>query len=71
MEIGVSDTGIGMSKEVMEKIFDPFFTTKGQRGNGLGLSEVYGIINQHQGKIEVESTPGEGTTITIRFPIAR
>jgi len=71
VEIGVSDTGIGMSKEVMEKIFDPFFTTKGQRGNGLGLSEVYGIINQHQGKIEIESNPGEGTTVTIRFPIAQ
>jgi len=67
VEIGVSDTGIGMSREVMEKIFDPFFTTKGEKGNGLGLSEVYGIINQHNAKIDVDSTPGEGTTFIIHF----
>lgn len=68
-EIGVSDTGRGMPKEVTEKIFDPFFTTKGEEGNGLGLSEVYGIVNQHSAKIDVESTPGEGTTFLIHFPV--
>jgi len=69
VEIGIEDTGIGMSKEVQERIFDPFFTTKGEKGNGLGLSEVYGIINQHNGSIEVESTLGEGTTMLLYLPI--
>ncbi len=68
VEVGISDTGTGMSKEVMEKIFDPFFTTKGEKGNGLGLSEVYGIVNQHSAKIDVDSTQGEGTTFLIHFP---
>ncbi len=66
--IYISDTGKGMTKKVMEQIFDPFFTTKGSRGNGMGLAEVYGIINQHKGSIEVESTPGEGTTFQIQLP---
>ncbi|MCF7804102.1 MAG: hypothetical protein K9N46_12200 [Candidatus Marinimicrobia bacterium] len=68
VEVGISDTGVGMSPETIERIFDPFFTTKGEKGNGLGLSEVYGIINQHNGTIDVDSTLGEGTTFTIRFP---
>lgn len=67
IEVGVADTGVGMTNEVKENIFDPFFTTKGDKGTGLGLSEVYGIVNQHNGKIEVDSTPGEGTTIVMRF----
>jgi len=66
--ICIADTGRGMTKKVMDQIFDPFFTTKGSRGNGMGLAEVYGIINQHQGSIEVESKPGEGTTFKIRLP---
>jgi len=70
LEIGIADTGIGMTKDVREKIFDPFFTTKGDEGNGLGLSEVYGIVNQHNGSIKVESTPGEGTTMLLYFPIS-
>jgi len=68
VEIGIADTGVGMSQEVKEKIFDPFFTTKGEKGNGLGLSEVYGVINQHGAYIEVESNPGEGSTFTLYFP---
>jgi len=65
------DTGIGMSDEVKEKIFDPFFTTKGVKGTGLGMSEVYGIIRSHNGKIEVQSKVGRGTTIIISLPSAR
>jgi signal transduction histidine kinase len=69
LEVGISDTGVGMPKEVREKMFDPFFSTKGEKGNGLGLSEVYGIVNQHNGSIQVNSTPGEGTTISLFLPI--
>lgn len=66
VEISISDNGIGMSEEVRSKIFEPFFTTKptGQ-GTGLGLAMSYGIIKQHHGSIECESTPGFGAAFTI------
>ena len=65
----VSDTGDGMTSEVMESIFDPFFSTK-QTGTGLGLSATLGIIHAHQGGIRVDSRPGEGTTFSIYLPVA-
>ncbi len=71
MEIKVSDTGCGIQKKHLKNIFEPFFTTKEEgKGVGLGLSVVYGIVTRHQGTIEVESEPGEGTTFTIHLPLA-
>src|SRR2546430_16302666 len=65
----VSDTGCGMSPEVCAHIFDPFFTTKGLAvASGLGLSTVYGIVQQHGGTIEVSSKPGSGSTFLVTLP---
>ncbi len=73
----MTDTGTGIAPEHIARIYDPFFTTKttqeeGQkRGTGLGLSVTYGIIQEHAGKIRVESHPGEGTTFYLDFPLTR
>jgi CheY-like chemotaxis protein len=64
----VSDTGQGMSPEVKRRLFDPFFTTKGEKGNGLGMSIVYGIIRRHGGDIEVLSEADEGTMFRVQLP---
>ncbi len=69
VRITVSDTGIGMNEETRKRIFEPFFTTKGgDRGVGLGLASVYGIIENHGGTIHVESQVGLGTTFTLLLP---
>lgn len=66
----VSDTGEGMSPEVMSRIFEPFFTTKGPgKGTGLGLSQVYGFVRQSGGEVHVRSTPGEGSRFTMYLPV--
>jgi signal transduction histidine kinase len=68
--IEIADTGVGIPKEIQSRIFDPFFTTKQiGSGTGLGLSLSYGIIQKHNGQIEVHSEPGQGTTFRITLPI--
>ncbi|MDH5695854.1 MAG: ATP-binding protein [Dehalococcoidia bacterium] len=70
LKIEVQDTGCGISPENMRKLFTPFFTTKGEgKGVGLGLAVAYGIIQRHQGRIEVQSKEAEGTTFTIFIPL--
>jgi PAS domain S-box-containing protein len=72
VEVEVVDSGVGISREHLNRIFDPFFTTKmSGRGTGLGLSVSYGIIKEHAGKIDVRSTPGRGTSFRLEFPVSR
>jgi two-component system, NtrC family, sensor kinase len=77
VSVTISDTGAGIPQEHIHRIYDPFFTTKsapreGQgKGTGLGLSVTYGIIQEHAGKIRVESRPGQGTTFYLDFPLMR
>jgi len=71
--VTVSDTGIGISSEHMEKIFEPFYTKKmmGRSGTGLGMTVVWGTVKDHKGYVDVQSTKGEGTTFTLYFPVTR
>ncbi|MCG8618359.1 MAG: ATP-binding protein [Desulfobacterales bacterium] len=70
IKIEIQDTGIGIKQKYREKIFDPYFTTKAVgKGTGMGLSVVHGIVKNHNGHISVESQAGNGTTITIFFPV--
>jgi len=66
--IEVSDTGEGMDEETQRRCLEPFFSTKGDRGTGLGLGMVFGVMQRHQGSIEIESAPGSGTTMRLIFP---
>jgi PAS domain S-box-containing protein len=70
VETEVADSGVGMSAAVRARVFEPFFSTKGERGTGLGLAVVYGIVERHHGEIDVESAPGRGTVFRLSFPAA-
>jgi len=65
----VIDTGVGMDEPTQKRCLEPFFSTKGKRGTGLGLAMVYGVAERHQGKIEIESAIGKGTTMRLLFPV--
>lgn len=71
IEIKIADNGCGISKEDLSKIFEPFFSTKGQKGTGLGLAVIWGIIDNHNGTINVESELNKGTTFIIRLPLTQ
>ena len=67
--IEVSDTGTGMDEETRKRCLEPFFSTKGKRGTGLGLAMVYGVMERHEGAIEIQSELGKGTTFRLVFPV--
>ena len=66
--IDVSDTGVGMDEDTRRRCLEPFFTTKGERGTGLGLAMVYGMIQRHSAELEIASATGKGTTVRLSFP---
>jgi|HubBroStandDraft_1064217.scaffolds.fasta_scaffold00389_6 signal transduction histidine kinase len=66
--IEVSDTGVGMDEDTRRRCLEPFYTTKGERGTGLGLAMVYGMIQRHSAELEIDSTVGKGTTVRLIFP---
>ena len=68
--VEVQDTGVGMSETTRSRCLEPFFTTKGERGTGLGLPMVFGMVQRHGGELEIDSELGRGTTMRLIFPRA-
>jgi CheY-like chemotaxis protein len=66
--VEVRDSGVGMSEDTRRRCLEPFFTTKGERGTGLGLAMVYGMIQRHSAEFDIESAVGQGTTMRVTFP---
>jgi PAS domain S-box-containing protein len=67
--VEVADSGVGMDDETRRRCLEPFYTTKGERGTGLGLAMVYGVVERHSGDLEIESAPGNGTTVRLSFAV--
>ena len=65
--IEVTDTGVGMSEDTRRRCLEPFYTTKGERGTGLGLAMVYGMVQRHSASLEIDSEQGKGTTMRLVF----
>src|SRR5213075_749855 len=63
----VADAGVGMDEDTQRRCLEPFFTTKGERGTGLGLAMVYGMVQRHGAELEIDSTAGQGTTVRLSF----
>jgi PAS domain S-box-containing protein len=70
LHVEVSDSGIGMNLEIRRRCFEPFFTTKGERGTGLGLAMVYGMVQRHGAEIDIDTAPGHGTTMRLVFDVS-
>jgi signal transduction histidine kinase/ActR/RegA family two-component response regulator len=70
VHVEVTDTGIGMDEETRRRCLEPFYTTKGERGTGLGLAMVYGMVQRHSADLEIDSAPGKGTTVRLIFAAA-
>jgi signal transduction histidine kinase/ActR/RegA family two-component response regulator len=70
VHLEVCDTGVGMDEETKRHCLELFFTTKGERGTGLGLAMVYGMVQRHSAEMEIDSAPGKGTTMRLIFPVA-
>jgi CheY-like chemotaxis protein len=69
VQLEVADTGVGMDEDTRRRCMEPFFTTKGERGTGLGLAMLYGVVQRHSAEIEIESAVGTGTTVRLRFAV--
>jgi signal transduction histidine kinase/ActR/RegA family two-component response regulator len=71
VQLEVADSGVGMDEETRRRCLEPFFTTKGERGTGLGLAMVYGMVRRHSGELEIDSAAHQGTTFRVTFPAAQ
>jgi CheY-like chemotaxis protein len=70
VHVEVADTGVGMDEDMRRRCIEPFFTTKGERGTGLGLAMVYGVVHRHSAGIEIESEPDKGTVMRLVFSVS-
>src|SRR6185369_2921678 len=67
VQLEVADSGVGMNEETRRRCLEPFYTTKGERGTGLGLAMVYGMVRRHSAQLDIDSVAGQGTTMRLSF----